>query len=432
MDRQSVFDAVGPLFLSYRQSDGTAIVASLAWRLRAAGIPVWRDKDDLPPGDTADRLEEAIADGLSGAVLVITPEIALSDVVRSIEAPELIRLHRGDEKFQLLIANGVRVPDSDQTDYTAPDRLLGRPRNELHGVNQSLTSEEGLDDLVKQALWHRMAQHRPLADAGGQVLNLTIQTRNIGQVYDRTGAQLDIRVRPSAHERLPDPQALEDLRRSLLLLPDAVTRTSASTVRIGGGAHLSVAFALGAALPSSRVGQLEIIDQREAAWVSTTEAVLPQNRKLHIDTAAPKWTASVDGRPRVAVYVDLLPTRSDAAFERYLDELPTDVVACATIRPAATGLLDPVQAGDLAAEAAALIREFSAVHTNAPVDLLLRTPFPIAVLLGRLSNTLRVRAYEWDDTTTDTDDHRPRYVPTLDIHATAPGGAITQVLVGGT
>ena len=74
MDRRAVFDAAGPLFLSYRQSDGTAIVASLAWLLRAAGIPVWRDKDDLPPGDTADRLEQAIADGLSGAVFVITPE----------------------------------------------------------------------------------------------------------------------------------------------------------------------------------------------------------------------------------------------------------------------------------------------------------------------------------------------------------------------
>ena len=263
------------------------------------------------------------------------------------------------------------------------------------GVNQSPASLEGLDEVVKGALWHRMAQHRPLVAAAGGVLNLTIQTRNIGQVYDRTGAQLDIRVRPSAHERLPDRHALEDLRRTLVLLPpDAVTRTGARTVRIGGGAHLSVALALGAALPSSRVGVLEIVDQRNAAWGSTTEAVLPEPRRLQINTATPEQASAVAERPRVAVYLDLLPTRSDAAFERYLDELPTGVVAHATIRPAGPGLLNPADAGDLAAETAALIREFSAAHANASVDLLLRAPFPIAVLLGRLSNTLRIRVYE--------------------------------------
>ncbi|MWV57784.1 SAVED domain-containing protein [Rathayibacter sp. VKM Ac-2754] len=429
MRKTTVFDATGPLFLSYRQSDGTPIVALLAWRLRAAGIPVWRDKDDLPPGDTADRLEDAIADGLSGAVLIITPDITHSDVVRGIEAPDLIRLDQGDSRFQLLIANDVLMPGAASVDYSAPDRLLGRPRRELQGVDQSAATPEGLDELVKGALWHRMAEHRQLVADAGAVLSLTIQTRNIGQVYDRTGAQLDIRVRPSQHERLPDPQALDDLKRTLGLLPDAVTRTGAQTVQVAGGAHLSVAFALGAALPSSRVGQLEIVDQRNDRWTSTTEAVIPSTPSLEVDKNYYDRAAGSDERPRVAVYVDLLPTRSDAAWDRYLNEKPPTVVASTTIRGIAPGLLDPATAGKIAAEAAAIIRQFSAEQANAPVDLLLRVPFPIAVLLGRLSNTLRVRSYEWDDSAQGGNDFRPRYVPCLEIHASAPHGAITHVLL---
>src|SRR4051812_46618609 len=79
------FDPHGPVFVSYRQSDGTQLADELTWLLRAAGIPVWRDKDDLPPGDTEQRLQEALRNGLSGAVLIVTPEIENSSVVREVE-----------------------------------------------------------------------------------------------------------------------------------------------------------------------------------------------------------------------------------------------------------------------------------------------------------------------------------------------------------
>ncbi|MBR7539600.1 hypothetical protein KC221_25800, partial [Mycobacterium tuberculosis] len=77
-------------------------------------------------------------------------------------------------------------------------------------------------------------------------------------------------------------------------------------------------------------------------------------------------------------------------------------------------------------------------HGNATVDLLLRCPFPLSVLMGRLSNTLRVRLFEWDDSDVDGD-FTPRYVAALDVHASAPDGPITSALlpsdgdsVGGT
>ena len=65
-------DAADPVFISYRQKDGTGVAAELAWLLRTAGIPVWRDRDDLPPGDTEARLKQAIEAGISGGVPIPT------------------------------------------------------------------------------------------------------------------------------------------------------------------------------------------------------------------------------------------------------------------------------------------------------------------------------------------------------------------------
>lgn len=77
-------DLLGPVFVSYWVSDGSAHALKLAWALRATGVPVWHDETDLPPGDTTRRLKEALASGLSGAVLVVTPEISRSTVVREL------------------------------------------------------------------------------------------------------------------------------------------------------------------------------------------------------------------------------------------------------------------------------------------------------------------------------------------------------------
>ena len=82
----------GPVFLSYRHSDGAELATALAWALRAAGVPVWLDRSDLPPGDTERRLEEAMQSGLSGAVLLVTPDIGASSVIKDIRTSTFARL----------------------------------------------------------------------------------------------------------------------------------------------------------------------------------------------------------------------------------------------------------------------------------------------------------------------------------------------------
>ena len=92
--RPAPVDPRGPVFISYRQSDGAVLATDVAWAMRAAGVPVWHDKSDLLPGDTNIRLEEALLSGLSGAALLATPEIELSRAVQTIELPQLLELER--------------------------------------------------------------------------------------------------------------------------------------------------------------------------------------------------------------------------------------------------------------------------------------------------------------------------------------------------
>lgn len=121
-------------------------------------------------------------------------------------------------------------------------------------------------------LWHRLANHRENVALKDHTFSLSLQTRNAAQVYDRTGSQLDIRIRASDHERLPSHEGLLDLKDTIGLLPDAVTRTGARRLQIQGGAHLSLASAVGASLPSSRVGHLQVLDQHGNIWASGGEA----------------------------------------------------------------------------------------------------------------------------------------------------------------
>jgi TIR domain len=85
-------DPLGPVFVCYRTLDGAAKARYLAWTLRATGLPVWHDTTDLLPGDTPHRLTQALEGGLSGAVVVVTPDITHSHVVRGLELPRLLEL----------------------------------------------------------------------------------------------------------------------------------------------------------------------------------------------------------------------------------------------------------------------------------------------------------------------------------------------------
>ena len=155
-------DPRGPVFVSHRHLDGAKTAAGMAWLLRAGGVPVWHDQGDLPPGDTNERLAEALASGLSGGVLLVTPDLARSNVVRTVEAPKLLELEK-DPAFVLAVGNTVRLPNGD-LDYNAPDDLLGMPRGTLGRLKQhGADTPDGLVKIAREIVLHRVARLASLA-----------------------------------------------------------------------------------------------------------------------------------------------------------------------------------------------------------------------------------------------------------------------------
>ncbi|WP_166509549.1 TIR domain-containing protein [Blastococcus sp. TF02-8] len=427
------------MFISYRQSDGAVTATRVAWLLRAAGVPVWQDDSDLAPGHTEDRLNEALETGLSGAVLVVTPDIVVSPIVRNVELPAILDLNSNPD-FVLAIANTVRTEtgeggddDKGKTDFTAPDRLLGKPRGTLSGIKQYAVDEpDGLLRLLRDMLTFRAGRLAAARDGDGRSpLHLSVQTRAVPHAFGPDEADFSIRVRPPEHGRLPNPRGLHDLRSALRLLPQAVARTGARSVRITGGAHLSAAFALGAALPATLIGDVKVEGTAGDVWTCGTVSRPPGDTPSIQVANRSRSAIRPTGQARnVLAYVQLVPAQSDAAYTRFLDEHHADFDAWETLVPTVRDRLDPGAAGPMIEELAGRLRALVAENDHAHLHLLLHAPFPVAVLLGRLCNTLNVTVYEWNNETHAPDgDARPQYVPCLTVNPTSAQGPITDVLL---
>jgi hypothetical protein len=412
-------DVHGPVFISYRQSDGTPTSASVARRLRAAGVPVWRDKTDLPPGDTTARLQEAIDAGISGAVIVITDHVIESQVMREVEVPRLLELHRSDPRFALQIVNKVRA--GGKVDYAAPDRLLQLAPGTLKGVDQQPATTKGLQGAARALVELRVARHR---DVGAHDLfAVSVQSRNEGRASDVSNATLGVRLEASLDGRLPSRVGLEDLRWVCSLLPTLFVESRQSVVSISGGSHLSPAFAIGAALPSTRAGRMLICQGSHGAVWDSASAVTGASSAFGLleeardGATGPAATAS-------AVYVDVVAGEaSDFAFDQFWAQHSAEIREALVLRSEQRIQISAEQGPALAAEIMARIRALWGRCGNGEVHLFLRVPFPLAVLLGRLSNTLSVTVYEW------TAADGARYVPALRVESGAQPSAVREIVL---
>ena len=417
----------GPVFLSYRHSDGAELATALAWALRAAGVPVWLDRSDLPPGDTERRLAEAMQSGLSGAVLVVTPDVGASTVIRDTELPQLLALE-AEGAFTLSIASTIGA-EAGGLDYSAPDRLLSQTMPILKGLRQdpALTSRE-IADIARSHCRQRMEALREGIESAGQVIDINLQTRVTPSAIGPHG-DLVVRLQPPMPgDRRPNRKGLEDLRLFLGDLPHLLEIAGARRARVSGGAHLSVAFALGAALPTTLLGDVDVVDTAGHTWTSSDNAPAPapSTRLLEVIDRSTSGTPIGDA----VVYVDLLPTRSDPAFDRLVEARLGRIASVFHIRPVAEGNLLPDDAGAIVAEASHAIRQAATHSETSEVHLLLRCPWTVALLLGRTLNTIRVSLYEWEDGPDDGDSRvAPRYLPSLVVRSGAGGSPIERVVL---
>ncbi|CAH0123683.1 hypothetical protein SRABI98_00026 [Microbacterium sp. Bi98] len=379
------------IFISYRQSDGSPAAARLAWALRATGLPVWHDQTDLPPGDTVRVISQALASGLSGAVLVVTDDIVKSPVVKNIEWPRIRQLSN-DGNFTLGVLNAIRhakgsvYAEPDRLLRRLSDRILRRFRHHLSGLKQYRSSSKGdqTDQLAADMLRQRLHHLAPSIRTRGHI-EVSLTTRAEPTAEYAEAADLTF-CWDRAEAREVSATAQQIFQRTFHVAAGALRQHTAGTIRFRGQAHLSFGLAIGASLA---LGPAIEFANDDGLWSVSRHRMSMQPTLVEVSSSARASTGPV------LVYVDLLKPASRGAYDAlarsggWSERVHVE-------RHDRESHIPSSQGDQLAHEIAAEVRSASARNRNAQVHLLLYAPLPIAVLVGTLLNTLDVVVYEWD------------------------------------
>lgn len=451
------YDPRGPVFISYRHSDGMEIADQLTWLLHAAGIPVWHDDEGLTTGSIEARIKKAMAKGLSGGVLVVTPDAKNSKTIKKVEAPGLLRIHEENpDDFSLTVINAVS--SGKQLDINEPDRVLGIRKDLFSKIKQLITGQpprkdtlsgimqfmakkttdrktfEGLTESDKKEFITAYVKDHVAALNPGYTVELSIETRDDPPSDQRAVHDFDVFVRKPKKNEAISRRGLEDLQTVLEVIGDYIPakKTSLTTeghpkasLRVSGHAHLPIIFALGAQFPTTRNSYAKVDD--DGIWSSSRNPAESDKFVTVADHGEDPMSSSND----VAVYVDLnnkkatpadpSNTENEDPFAKFRKDKQGQLRAWRHLR-----LVNPrdicAEDGDaIAKQTTDLILQLSEIHGKAHVHLFMQCPFALAFLIGRRTNTLTFTAYEFDKVAR-------RYFPALEVHTTGQGGVIKEVL----
>lgn len=393
----------GPVFISHRHSDAKELARAMAWAVRAAGMPAWLDTDDLPPGDVERRVGEAMAGGLSGAVVVVTPEIAASSFIRDVELPQLLRLAE-DPAFTLSVVSTLTT-EAGTIDAGAADDLLMSKKTLADFLQQQVESNASQPrQLAKVAHWHARRRLEAIGHLGAETVTVRLGTRDAPAAAPLT-TDLGVVLRePELGRSRPSRDALTALQAAWEWFP-SITRT-AGTVRFSGDAHLSVACAIGASLPATRPVCVEV-EAFDGTWSLAAKRTGYPVKRVAAEQSDPEQP--------VIVYVDLLPSSLPGAARALKEKLGPASFLHLRI---STERIDPTDGGALAMSVATEIRRFVSQVGGVTVHLLLACPFASALLIGQSLNTLTLHLYEWENGT---------YVPSMVVKSGVGGSVIQEV-----
>ena len=426
----------GPVFISYHQGSGAVDAEFIETYLRAGGIVPWRDIRDLETGTVERNVKQAIEEGLSGGVLLLSEGISESSFVPEIEVPLLVEAQQKDpEGFQLHIVNTFRKPGSpDECDIDAPGTQLGAKYPEAEQLRDHLqrrllrsddeggTSVSELNLVLRDLLHNRLRARRP--ELGDGEIEIGLQTRpepNHMPADSRTvpEADLHIRLRQDSATQIPEEFDYRCLQQTLPVLIDALHAARIRRVLFRGGCHPSLAWALGVALPHAR--EIERFIWRDTYgkdWASTDkpaeystsvclETLNPDGTRRPLGFAPDEMPSSAELRralwgdaPAKNVVVllaadDLRPSPLFALAKK-LDDAPVLVINLHT--PSADGVkkwMDHTEGNELARRVGGILRSLAGLAT---LHLAVSAPVAMAALTARWCNTLTINFYELGNT----------------------------------
>lgn len=487
----SGYDPKGPIFISYRRSDGTQLAELLDNYLRAGGLVPWRDLVDLPPGETAQRVTEAFEEGISQAIFLVTPEINRSRFVAETEIPPLVELDQDQAcaaPFRLHVVNTIpdpRVPGG--IDVNAPMRLINgtglwppsspdfakAAQIDLANLKQYALLEDRVDlrQLLHDLLEARLtARVDTLAD---KEITIQTQTRPEGNAKSRMSGtnrrdftakdeddpyDLTVRLRQDSKTDVPSELGLLCLKESLPLMVDAMFAHGVEKVKLGGGGHPSLLWAVGASLPTTRMatGNFQVLDIYGQAWhegvptkTEIEKASQPDGELLRgvavehqkqgrIDReqyqVSPSHTdrglIPEEGLTRAAVLLEFGTMAKGAAFDAMADTLPRNCVTLKLTIEKRNGdavmqrdRIPSVEGFRLAQSIIDHLRDLSAKGID-ELHVVCAIPVAMAALLGRMTNTLTIVLHEWG---VNWETRNREYLPVVRFEPGAANGPITRV-----
>ncbi|SEF13006.1 hypothetical protein SAMN04489740_4316 [Arthrobacter alpinus] len=251
-------------------------------------------------------------------------------------------------------------------------------------------------EIARDLLMHRIEQRKPTIRTENRAFTIRVQSRPTSFATDADNEDLHMRVNAAEHGRLPSPEGLHLLRKTLPLISDALYGARAPCAQIFGGAHLSISLALGTALPGTKFGIFEAIDTRNEAWGSEAGQADPLNNVISVEEIVLPAAPAASAHERIAICISLSSGADRMAFDQLVRTSPYEITKTAMVT-ATTTKIDAREAGRLSASIAQHIKQFAADSGRAEVHLAFQGPYPMAVLIGRHLNTLRTVACEWDD-----------------------------------
>lgn len=403
---------MGQSFLSYRSSNRKE-ARLLILAQREHGIPTWHDVEDLEDGRTEDKIRQALeSSNTANGVLLITPAVESSPMIRTVEARLLVRRAKaGDGFFLVPVAAGGLDRDAASDLFS---QTLGL--EQLRWWNLQLVPEplgaQNAAAIARRVVDQRLAEiHRALPSSEPLRVGLFVQRRSPSDAS--MGLVIDWCHRSS--NRLVSQEAWDQrLLPALAFMAEAVGRRCPGRKLVAEGpCTLSAALALGRAFVAPAGIPL--------GWRQLGPG--GENELWHLGNT-PR-----DSGFRVQLRSGDLQGRDLAVLVSVVDEVEWAVVKSkdrpnfrAVLEISKPGeyphLLEAGDAVDLARKVAAGIRrarrEYSDVRRT---HLFLAGPAGLAMLIGQLLNTVGpVQTYEQVES-----DLSGRYLPSALLGGPGPG-----------
>ena len=401
-------DATGSIFISYRRSparkSGDLEALLVRDALRDRGIPTWRDLDDLDSAPTEDELNEVIGSvEIAGAVMLISPEIEKSDLVRKVEAPAIVDRFLRNDGF-------ILQPVLINLDYNDADDILGHSGDfqKISLFNIDRIARPSLDDedarriaraLLRQRLQAIQKQSPSVPYSVGLFSRRSPFSRGLTLSHDVTPYFTGRDAVPTAYEKIETA------------LHDSAIALAATGNRISVYAHGNAALPLGVLFGAIYSPFVFDLVWKQATPGSEEEAWSISSEVAEISTAI----RITKGQPSSENLVLAISVNADvtAAAAESLQAEGTSYRAAISIGltdgPLQRGcIISPQQGLKIARQAVDSARDQKALlrMKRANLHLFLACPLGLAVLIGQDLNTFgECTVYEYRS------DKIPAYMP---------------------